>query len=66
MSRFYRDGYQAGFDHGRLHGLFEGRALGQEKCFEIWEEVAYMEGWAEMWMESLQGRTAALGRREEK
>ncbi|GFZ47414.1 hypothetical protein JCM24511_05157 [Saitozyma sp. JCM 24511] len=52
-STFYEEGYRSGFDHGRLHGLFEGRALGQEKCFELWEEVGYYEGFAGFWVGAL-------------
>jgi hypothetical protein len=36
-----------------LHGLFEGRELGKEKAFEIWEELGYYEGWAGLFMENL-------------
>jgi primary-amine oxidase len=46
---YYEQGYKDGFDHGRLHGLFEGRAIGQEKAYEIWEEVGFMEGMALFW-----------------
>ena len=46
---YYQQGYKDGFDHGRLHGLFEGRAIGQEKAFEIWEEVGFIEGIALFW-----------------
>lgn len=45
-SRFYNEGYAAGHAHGKLHGLFEGRQLGLEKAWEIWEEVGFYEGFA--------------------
>jgi hypothetical protein len=64
LVRFYEEGYRSGFDHGRLHGLFEGRALGQEKCFELWEEVGYYEGFAGFWVgalsRSMEGRDGTL------
>jgi Essential protein Yae1, N terminal len=47
--RFYDAGYEDGFAHGRIHGLIEGRALGREKGFEMWEELGYYEGFANMW-----------------
>ncbi|CAD6580644.1 MAG: hypothetical protein CYPHOPRED_001323 [Cyphobasidiales sp. Tagirdzhanova-0007] len=43
---FYKSGYEAGFQHGQAHGVFDGRALGQEKGFEIWEEIGYYLGQA--------------------
>lgn len=46
---FYKSGYDAGFQHGQAHGVFEGRALGQEKGFEIWEELGYYKGTAIFW-----------------
>jgi hypothetical protein len=47
--RFYDTGYEEGFAHGRNHGLIEGRALGTDKGFEIWEELGYYEGFALTW-----------------
>lgn len=44
--RFYDEGYASGHAHGKLHGLFEGRQLGLEKAWEIWEEVGFYEGFA--------------------
>lgn len=49
MKRFFDEGYQDGYAHGRIHGLIEGRALGREKGFEMWEELAFYEGFAVMW-----------------
>ncbi|KAJ7070369.1 DUF1715-domain-containing protein [Mycena belliarum] len=46
---FYDSGYEDGFAHGRLHGLIEGRALGRENGFEMWEELAFYEGFALTW-----------------
>ncbi|WVR09095.1 hypothetical protein IAU60_006157 [Kwoniella sp. DSM 27419] len=57
-STFYTQGYSSGYAHGALHGLFEGRQLGKEKAWELWEEVGYYEGWAEMWIGVLGGKVA--------
>ena len=57
--RFYDQGYSDGFSHGRIHGLVEGRAVGREKGYEMWEEIAYYEGFARVW-ESL-GRLSRDG-----
>ncbi|KAK7023835.1 DUF1715-domain-containing protein [Favolaschia claudopus] len=46
---FYDAGYTDGVAHGRIHGLIEGRALGREKGFEMWEELAFYEGFARTW-----------------
>ncbi|SPO32684.1 uncharacterized protein UTRI_05817_B [Ustilago trichophora] len=55
----YQEGYQQGFDHGALHGTFEGRELGCEKGFELWEEVGFYRGMAEVWRECLEQADAA-------
>ncbi|KAF6766995.1 Essential protein Yae1, N-terminal [Kalmanozyma brasiliensis GHG001] len=55
----YEEGYQQGFDHGALHGTFEGRELGRDKGFELWEEVAFYQGMAEVWRECLEQADAA-------
>lgn len=55
----YQEGYTQGFDHGALHGTFEGRELGRDKGFELWEEVAFYQGMAEVWRESLEQADAA-------
>ncbi|GLB43635.1 putative essential protein Yae1, N terminal [Lyophyllum shimeji] len=47
---FYETGFEEGFAHGRVHGLIEGRALGRAKGFEMWEELAFYEGFGLMWM----------------
>lgn len=59
---FYNSGYEDGFAHGRIHGLIEGRALGKEKGFEMWEEIAFYEGFARAWVAfyALTGRTDEL------
>jgi len=44
-----------------LHGLFEGRELGKEKAFEIWEELGYYEGWAGLFLNNLK-QTGKEGR----
>ncbi|KAF7322702.1 Yae1-N domain-containing protein [Mycena chlorophos] len=46
---FYDAGYADGHAHGRIHGLIEGRALGREKGYEMWEELAFYEGFARTW-----------------
>ncbi len=56
----YQDGYQQGFDHGALHGNFEGRELGREKGFELWEEVGFYRGMAEVWKECMEQAEAAV------
>lgn len=55
----YQEGYQQGFDHGALHGTFEGRELGREKGFELWEEVGFYRGMAEVWRLCLEQADAA-------
>ncbi|WWC64073.1 uncharacterized protein I303_106680 [Kwoniella dejecticola CBS 10117] len=52
-SKFYQEGYQAGYDHGQLHGLFEGRELGKEKAWELWEEIGFYEGFAQVYISLL-------------
>ncbi|CAK5279398.1 unnamed protein product, partial [Mycena citricolor] len=47
---FYDSGYEDGHAHGRIHGLIEGRALGREKGFEMWEELAFYDGFARTWL----------------
>ncbi|KAJ6513785.1 DUF1715-domain-containing protein, partial [Mycena vitilis] len=59
---FYDAGYTGGFEHGRIHGLIEGRALGREKGFEMWEELAFYDGFARTW----QAIFSALGRDDDR
>ncbi|KAF7784957.1 hypothetical protein Agabi119p4_1122 [Agaricus bisporus var. burnettii] len=47
--KFYQDGYQDGYDHGRKHGYHEGKVLGSEKGYEMWEELAFYQGFATTW-----------------
>ncbi|KAF9055689.1 hypothetical protein BJ165DRAFT_1427994 [Panaeolus papilionaceus] len=56
---FYDSGFASGYAHGKIHGAIEGRALGREKGYEMWEEIAYYEGFARVW-ESL-GRLSRDG-----
>ncbi|KAF7304638.1 DUF1715-domain-containing protein [Mycena kentingensis (nom. inval.)] len=56
LVRFFDAGYSDGYAHGRIHGLIEGRALGREKGFEMWEELAFYEGFARTWL-ALYSRT---------
>ncbi|KAJ6547189.1 hypothetical protein B0H19DRAFT_877814, partial [Mycena capillaripes] len=58
----YDAGYADGFAHGRIHGLIEGRALGREKGYEMWEELAFYEGFARTW----QSVYAVLGRDDDR
>ena len=47
ITSFYDSGYiyhDGGFAHGRIHGLIEGRALGRDQGFEMWEEIGFYEG----------------------
>ena len=60
IPRFYKEGYDIGHAHGALHGTFEGREIGREKAFELWEEVGYYEGTAELWSEILSSRKEQL------
>lgn len=55
-STHFEAGHAEGFAHGALHGTFEGRALGQEKAFELWEELGYMEGVANGWLQVVHGQ----------
>ncbi|KIS66772.1 uncharacterized protein UMAG_04834 [Mycosarcoma maydis] len=55
----YQEGYQQGFDHGALHGTFEGRELGRNKGFELWEEVGFYRGMADVWSQCLRQADAA-------
>lgn len=32
-----------------MHGAIEGRAMGREKGYEIWEELGFYEGFAQTW-----------------
>jgi len=48
-TQFYSTGWNSGFPHGELHGLFEGRELGREKSWELWEEIGYYQGVARLW-----------------
>lgn len=59
---FYRDGFDSGQPHGQLHGLFEGRALGRERAWELWEEVGYYEGTARLWRSVLLAQGKASSR----
>lgn len=64
-SRFYDEGYAAGHAHGKLHGLFEGRQLGLEKAWEIWEEVGFYEGFASV-VERKLAASGGSGRKDAK
>ncbi|GAA5962185.1 hypothetical protein JCM3765_003891 [Sporobolomyces pararoseus] len=59
-SQFYQQGFQSGFPHGELHGLFEGRELGKEKSFELWEEIGYYKGVAQLWKQILNKKGGKL------
>lgn len=50
-ARFFETGYQDGLRHGQEHGLFEGKAFGREKGFELWEEIGFYEGFGDVWKE---------------
>lgn len=54
-NRFYKEGYASGYDHGRIHGLIEGKALGCEKGFELFEEVAFCQGFATLIIAATRG-----------
>ncbi|KAH9943596.1 hypothetical protein B0H21DRAFT_779710 [Amylocystis lapponica] len=44
-----RGGIQGWLCSRRIHGSIEGRALGREKGFEMWEELGFYEGFALTW-----------------
>lgn len=46
---FFQAGWDDGFEHGELHGLFDGRALGREHAFTLWRELGYYDGAAKLW-----------------
>ncbi|WFD29270.1 Checkpoint protein hus1 [Malassezia sp. CBS 17886] len=45
----YTAGYAEGMERGRHFGELDGRALGREKGFELWQEVGYYNGMADVW-----------------
>ncbi|GAA6044361.1 hypothetical protein JCM8097_008409, partial [Rhodosporidiobolus ruineniae] len=47
---------------GELHGLFEGRELGRDKAWELWEEIGYAEGTARFWGKVLEKNGKREGR----
>ncbi|GAA6044356.1 hypothetical protein JCM8097_008404, partial [Rhodosporidiobolus ruineniae] len=47
---------------GELHGLFEGRELGRDKAWELWEEIGYAEGTARVWGKVLEKNGKREGR----
>jgi Essential protein Yae1, N terminal len=49
FSSFFDAGYTDGHAHGRIHGLIEGRAIGREEGYQLWEEIAFYEGFAKLW-----------------
>ncbi|KAK4046288.1 hypothetical protein OIV83_006162 [Microbotryomycetes sp. JL201] len=51
--RFYQNGVHAGRPHGELHGLFEGRALGRDKAWDMWTEIGHYEGTGRLLMAML-------------
>lgn len=59
---FYEQGLSAGTSHGELHGLFEGRALGKEQAWTLWEEVGYYNGVATFWKAILSASGTASAR----
>lgn len=53
----YALGYSEGHEHGQLHGTFEGRRIGTEKGFELWQDLGFMEGVAQFWLQALRQST---------
>ncbi|GAA6008340.1 ribosome biosynthesis protein LTO1 [Rhodotorula paludigena] len=47
--QFYQRGFAQGLPHGHLHGLFEGRELGRDNSWTLWEEIGYIQGMALVW-----------------
>ncbi|KAL4399983.1 hypothetical protein ACI68E_002896 [Malassezia pachydermatis] len=57
----YQLGYQEGERKGRTFGFIEGKALGLEKGFEIWSELAYYEGFINTFKDLLTKAEEAKG-----
>lgn len=62
--RSFNRGWLEGNEHGKLHGLFEGRQLGTEKGFELWMELGTMEGVATTWLRRLQSATTRKSQKQ--
>ncbi|KAK4057762.1 hypothetical protein OIO90_000981 [Microbotryomycetes sp. JL221] len=60
--QFYAAGYNAGQPHGSLHGLFEGRALGREKAWDMWTELGHYEGTARLLLMIIESQGASSSR----
>ncbi|TNY22997.1 hypothetical protein DMC30DRAFT_86992 [Rhodotorula diobovata] len=46
---FYDQGLASGLPHGHLHGLIEGRELGRDHAWTLWDEIGHLEGTALLW-----------------
>ena len=49
-----------------MHGTFEGRELGRQKGFEVWEEVGFYEGTTRFWLEAITRSTPDEAKRTRK
>ncbi|KAH7103439.1 DUF1715-domain-containing protein [Auriculariales sp. MPI-PUGE-AT-0066] len=58
---FFDAGYAHGVEQGRLVGFEEGRQLGIAKGFEMWEEIAFYEGFASTWKSFLEASAESRG-----
>ncbi|BGP39456.1 hypothetical protein JCM10450v2_003418 [Rhodotorula kratochvilovae] len=59
---FYDQGFQGGLPHGHLHGLIEGRELGRDNAWTLWEEIGYYQGVAALWKGILAAQGTTSGR----
>lgn len=62
----YKQGFSEGKAHGSLHGLFEGRQLGTLKGFEVWQEIGYMQGLANFWLQIMSNGNLTKSRKQSK
>ncbi|GAA5926112.1 hypothetical protein JCM3775_005209 [Rhodotorula graminis] len=50
---FYQQGLDSGLPHGHLHGLIEGRELGRDHAWTLWDEIGYIQGTVLLWKQIL-------------
>ena len=49
MIRFFDEGYKEGLDRGTLLGREEGKTLGVQAGYELWDELGFYIGFATTW-----------------
>ncbi|WFC93603.1 hypothetical protein MBRA1_000224 [Malassezia brasiliensis] len=62
----YAAGYKQGVDQGERFGHGEGRLLGREKGFELWEELGYYLGMIHTWRRILEQERGSGSRKTQK